>query len=423
MTDLFLDYLNAGFFGGVIILIGLLLRLLLRNAPRRMLCAVWLLAAVRLLLPIDLESHFSLQPRYTPAVVVRQEQNQQTQETQPAPEQVRPVPSLPEMEPDLEDVPQMPPVIPETPVKPNPETPPIVQEQPSLEKVTTTAEETVKAMDIVTAAWVTVMVALGLYGLASYIVLKRRVQTAVKCADGVRECERINSAFLLGYWKPEIYLPMGIAPRDRAFIITHEQTHKKRGDHWWKLIGLLCVAIHWYNPLVWVGYVLMCRDVEIACDEQVVAAMNLAERKAYSLALLNSGKRISGILACPVAFGEVSLKQRIKKVLAYRQPGFWITAVAITLVVFVGLCFLTSPIVEPKNSDATTPPTTQPSTVPTEPSTVPTEPSTVPTEPPTTQPTEPSTVSTEPPATQPTEPSTVPTDPTKPGEISVIAGG
>ena len=420
MEKLFLVYLNAGFFGGVIILVGLLLRPLLRNAPRRFLCIVWLLAAVRLLLPINLESSFSLQPRFTPTITVLSQQEQQAQTPVEPPMTnpiVSPSPVLPEVDSEIAPLPPEKPVIPGTPVQPVPDIDPVVPEPPIVENPTPAEPMAVNVMQIIAIIWVMVMAAVCVYGLVSYLVLKRRVKTAVRCADGTLESERISSAFLLGYFKPEIYLPVGLSEQDRAFMIAHEQTHIRRRDHWWKLLGLMCVGIHWYNPLVWIGYALMCRDIEIACDEQVVQSMSLEERKAYSLALLNSGKRLSGMLACPVAFGEVSLKQRIKKVLAYRQPKFWMTVIAISLVVFVALCFLTSPDTEPEAGPSLQAGETKPSSGPEE------ETGGTDTAPSVTQPTEPSvTQPTEPPATQPTEPpATQPTKPpsTKPQEDKV----
>lgn len=420
MEKLFLVYLNAGFFGGVIILVGLLLRPLLRNAPRRFLCIVWLLAAVRLLLPINLESSFSLQPRFTPTITVLSQQEQQAQTPVEPPVTnpiVSPSPVLPEVDSEIDPLPPEKPVIPGTPVQPVPDIDPVVPEPPIVENPTPAEPMAVNVMQIIAIIWVMVMAAVYVYGLVSYLVLKRRVKTAVRCADGTLESERISSAFLLGYFKPEIYLPVGLSEQDRAFMIAHEQAHIRRRDHWWKLLGLMCVGIHWYNPLVWIGYALMCRDIEIACDEQVVQSMSLEERKAYSLALLNSGKRLSGMLACPVAFGEVSLKQRIKKVLAYRQPKFWMTAIAISLVVFVALCFLTSPDTEPEAGPSLQAGETKPSSGPEEETGgTDTAPSvTQPTEPSVTQPTEPAaTQPTEPPATQPTKPPS-----TKPQEDKV----
>ena len=381
MKDLFLLYLNAGFLGSVIILVGLLLRPIFRQAPRRILCTVWLLAAIRLLLPFHIESYFSLQPQYESFENVVQEQLSES----------APPEDTPSLDVPNQDIsPELPPD--NTPAAPEPSTRPTDWVQ------------------FLSGIWVAGMAGIILYCIISYIALKHRIRTAVPCGDGVMESEHITGAFLLGYWKPRIYLPIGLGEKDRAFIIAHEQTHILRWDHWWKLLGLVCTAVHWYNPLVWIGFALLCRDIEITCDERVICSMDLAERKAYSQALLNSEKRRFGLLECPVAFGEVDLKQRIRNVLAYHPYGYWLTAFAISLVVFVGFCFLTSPVAESRQGPDLTPPATL-STKPTqqtEPSTTePTQPTVPPTTiPPTTIP--PTTVSpptippvTEPPVTEP----------------------
>ncbi len=424
VTDLFATYLSVGIFGSILILVILLLRPLLRKAPRNILCILWILAAVRLLLPFQLESRFSLQPADIGVV---------TQVTAPAPSVQ--MPEAPQTSP-------VPPVLEEPPA-----TTPTIFEEPSIAVPTTPQEpitapvtpiEKTPAVDyrmILSAVWLGVGLSLLLYAMASYCILRFKVREAVKCDDGAMESDAINGAFLLGYFKPTIYLPIGLAPEDREFILAHERSHIKRGDPWWKLIGLLCVCVHWYNPLVWLIYTLLCRDIEIACDERVIRPMELSDRKAYSMALLNSQKKSSGFFIYPVAFGEISLKQRIKNVLSYRKPALWITIGALILVAVVAVCFLTNP--KPKDPDTdilSQAQTTEPTITTTEPTTVPhTEPTTEPptTEPPTTEPptTEPPTTEppiTEPPTTEPptTEPPVIEPTPKPPKPVSnVIAEG
>ena len=194
-----------------------------------------------------------------------------------------------------------------------------------------------------------IVVATGalIYGFVAYFWLKRRVHSAIEGEDGVLEAEGIQSAFVLGYIKPKIYLPLFLQPSDRHHIIAHEKAHILRGDNWWKLLGFMCLCLHWYNPLVWVAYTLFCRDTEVACDERIVWGMDLEKRKEYTFALLNSGKRASGLPALVLCFGKESLKQRIKNVLSYQKPGLAITAITGMLVVLVGICFMTTP---PKDS-------------------------------------------------------------------------
>ena len=391
MKNLFMLYMNAGISGSVIILVGLLLRPIFRKVPRRILCILWLLAAIRLLLPFNIESPFSLQPSYVPLEDLILEQQHQSEV--PPPEML-PDLDVPNADPEQQRPPQD---IPDVPESPSP-TPKPISQPLDLEQ-------------FLAVAWVVGMSGILLYCLISYIVLKHRIRTAVQCENGVMESEYINGAFLLGYLKPRIYLPMGLNEQERTFIVAHERIHIQRLDHWWKLIGVLCVAIHWYNPLVWVGYALLCRDIEITCDERVIHSMDLQERKAYSQALLNNEKRRFGILECPVAFGEVDLKQRIRNVLAYHPYGYWLTAFAVALVVFVAFCFLTSPIVKAEEKPTLEVSVTQPpnSTAPKPPVTVPVTTSPTVTKPPATKP-----PVTAPPATKPSE--------TQPS-ITVIARG
>lgn len=312
MAEVLLAFFRTGLYGSLMILFILLLRPLLDKAPRNVLCVLWLLVAVRLLLPFQIESKLSLQPSFESYESV--------------------VATLPE---ESDSSPEPAPVVPETtpaPVEPMP----LPENPQGVEKV-------VDYVQILSVIWFGVAGALVLYAVITYCVLRHRVRFAVLCEDGAWESDAIRGAFLLGFFKPKIYLPLGLSAQDREFIIAHERVHMRRGDNWWKLLGMLCTCIHWYNPLVWLSYVLLCRDVELACDEQVICALSTEARKAYSYALLNSGKRTSRILAYPVAFGEVSLKQRIQNVLSYRSPGFWLTVVAVVLATGIVVCFMTTP--------------------------------------------------------------------------------
>ena len=366
MDQLFSVHLHAGVLGTVIILVVLFLRPLLKNAPRRIVCALWLLAGLRLLLPFEMVSNLSLQPRYNPDTVLTTVAPDNGPDT-PAPTVV------PEQKPEEipEQKPEQMPDLPETPVDPTPEYKPSGTQPP---QTTTTATNTPKPVTftrLLPHLWGLGTLIFLCYGVVSYLALCYRVRTATKRDDGTMECDRINSPFLLGYFRPRIYVPLGLCDQDRTFVIAHEETHRRRGDNWWKLLGMICLALHWYNPLVWVGYSMMCRDIEAACDERVIEAMDIEDRKAYSIALLNSGKRLSGVLVCPVAFGEVDLKKRIKRVLSYRKPGLLITALAFAAVMFVACCFLTSPadaVTELSATEATEPPAaTGPTVSPTEP--------------------------------------------------------
>jgi len=270
MNAFFQTVLTTSFHGSIVILAVLVLRLVLKKAPRKFICFLWMLAGLRLLMPIPLESRFSLQP---PSVRI-------------------PVPEV--------------------------------------------------LSGVLPVLWIAVAVLIGAYSVASYIRLRRQVMDAVKIPGGW-ESDRIETAFVLGFIKPKIYIPTGMSQKTRQQILAHERTHLDKGDHWIKMIGFLALALHWFNPLVWVSYILLCKDIEMACDERVVRFMELEERKAYSAALLSCSTNRAHYAACPVAFGEISVKYRIKSILNYRKPGFWVCVWAILAAVFVCLCLMTAP--------------------------------------------------------------------------------
>ena len=282
MHNFFSTVLTTSIHGSIVILVVLLLRLLLKKAPRKIICWLWVLAGIRLLLPIPIESAYSLQPHQI--------------------------------------------------------------QIPLPENLTT----------IFTVVWIALALIIGVYSIYSYIHLRRKVLDAVKIPGGW-ESDRIETAFVLGFIKPKIYIPTGMSQETRQQILAHERTHLDKGDHWIKMLGFLALAVHWFNPLVWVSYILLCKDIEMACDERVVQFMELHERKSYSSALLRCSTNRAHYAACPVAFGEISVKYRIKSILNYRKPSFWISLVAIMAFLFVGICLMTSPqsVVEvPVDADA-----------------------------------------------------------------------
>lgn len=309
--------------GSILILVVLLLRLLLKKLPRQVICILWLLAIVRLMLPLGIESRLSLQPQVKP--VFSQHTDVDAEDTfQQAPDNI----IIPEAVPDapLDDV--------------------VISYYDHA-----VTDVRIRKFDYGSAAvWVWSIGAAGmlLYCLLSYLRLKRRVREAVLTEPGIYEASGLDTAFVLGYFHPRIYLPKGLEASVRALIVAHERAHISRLDHWYKLLGFLTLAVHWFNPLVWLCYVLLCRDIESACDASVVRNMDIRQRKAYSAALLSSAGHGSGIRACPVAFGEENVKKRIVDVLRYRKPGFWLTGVGIAVVVFIAVCFMTNPVQDQK---------------------------------------------------------------------------
>lgn len=310
MEKIFASLLEMSLSGSIVILLVLALRLVLKKAPARLVCFLWLLVGIRLFLPLHIEANFSLQPDMkellTPVVTEYVPQYIASV----APERLEPV---------------------ELPV------------DDDTAFVEYELQRPVHWTTVAAYVWALGAGAMLVYTVVSYIKLKRQVRTAVRAANGAWECDRLDGAFLLGYLKPRIFLPAGLSGEDREYVMSHERTHIAWGDNWTKLIGFLCLSIHWFNPLVWLAYWCLCKDLETACDEQVVNGYDVQQRKAYSKALLfcSTGRRPAS--ACPIAFGEVNVKERIIKVLNYRKPSFWICIVCILALISASLFFLTDP--------------------------------------------------------------------------------
>ena len=356
MAELFQNVLTASFHGSIVIVAVLLLRLALKKTPKKFLCLLWLLAGIRLLMPFEIRSDLSLQPQVEeiPYVAeVRQETPQVTPETRP---QLSEYPVLP-ASPDAFAAPEY---IPEGYYE-------VVLGVEEPEEITEAAqpEGPLDILSLTPWVWFAVACCFGVYTLFAYVTLKVQVRDAVKIPGGW-ESDRIETAFILGFIRPKIYIPMGMPISVRRHILAHEQTHLEKGDHWFKMIGFIALAIHWFNPLAWVAYILLCKDIEMACDERVVQFMDLEDRKRYSAALLTCSSNKAHFAACPVAFGEVSVKERIMSVLNYKKPSFWISLLGVIAVIFVAVCLVTSPAGEaavPEETIEETPEATEPVTV------------------------------------------------------------
>ena len=191
--------------------------------------------------------------------------------------------------------------------------------------------------------WIFGMIALALYTAISYWRLHRKVDTAVRYKDNIFQSENVSSPFVLGIIKPRIYLPFKINGQYLEHVVAHEQAHIRRKDHWWKPIGFLLLTIHWFNPFMWLAYVLLCRDIELACDEKVIKELGNEQRGDYTQALVACSVNRRMICACPLAFGEVSVKERVKSVMNYKKPAFWVIIISVIVCVGVAVCFLTNP--------------------------------------------------------------------------------
>ena len=200
--------------------------------------------------------------------------------------------------------------------------------------------------------WVLGMAAMAVYAFVSWLRIRLRVRESVK-EDGVWLCDRIPAPFILGVFRPRIYLPSNLKSEDRPFVLAHERAHLSRKDHWWKPLGFLLLTVHWFNPALWLAYILLCRDIELACDEKVMKTLGEAGKKPYAQALIDCAVKPSMLSACPLAFGENSVKGRLKAILNYKKPAFWLITLAVVACLAVGVCFLTNPADQPESPEAT----------------------------------------------------------------------
>lgn len=303
MANGFLTVLHRGIAAGWLILAVILLRVCLNKAPKWVRCMLWGIVAVRLICPVSLESPFSLIPRagtVTPAVI-------------------------PSLQPAV--------------------TAGAAATAPAGAASAATASGAA-VQDWTHAAGILWLIGLAVllgYAFVSWLWLRRRLREAVPWRENIWICDSVKSPFILGLFRPRIYLPSGGIGAETDYVIAHERAHLKRGDHWWKPLGFCLLAVYWFHPLVWAAYVLFCRDIELACDERVVREMDLPQRKAYSGALVSCGMQRRLVLVCPLAFGEVGVKERVNAVLHYKKPAFWLVLVAILACVAVAVCFLTDP--------------------------------------------------------------------------------
>ena len=308
-----LKLFNMSIAAGWLIIAVFLLRLILKKAPRWLICAFWAIVAVRLICPVMQESTFSLIP---------------SAETIP----VRNIYSFGMGDADNSYYHQIESGIP--------------QLNRVLRPMITKMENSNVLQAYIflfTKVWIAGTFFLLLYALAKLGLIKRKLREAVPLCDNIWLCDAVSSPFILGTVRPRIYLPSGMDTVQMDYVLAHERAHLRRGDHWWKPLGYLLLAIYWFHPLIWMAYILLCRDIELACDEKVIKDMDLKGKKAYSEALTACSLQRQMVLVFPLAFGEVGVKQRIKTVLKYKKPAFWLTLAAMTVFVTVTACFLTDP--------------------------------------------------------------------------------
>ena len=310
MSDLFLKIVNMSISASWLVVAVLILRLVLKKAPKWVNVLLWGIVAVRLICPFSFESALSLIPS-----------------AETFPKKIISGPSF--------DV--------QTGITPIDNRINDYLGDRYFEGVTVPTNNGNNVMTILTIVWIIGILLLAAYTIISYQRLNRKVDTAVHYKDNIFQSENVSSPFVLGIINPRIYLPFSMNEQDMEHVVAHEQAHIRRKDHWWKPLGFLLLTIHWFNPLMWLAYVLLCRDIELACDEKVIKGLGNEQRADYTQALVACSVNRRMIAACPLAFGEVGVKERVKSVMNYKKPAFWVIIIAVIVCVGVAVCFLTNP--------------------------------------------------------------------------------
>ena len=310
MNELFLKIINMSISASWLVLAVLILRFVLKKAPKWINVLLWGIVAIRLICPFSFESALSLIPS-----------------AETFPEKIISGPSF--------DV--------QTGITPIDNRINDYLGDRYFEGVTVPTNNGNNVMTILTIVWAIGILLLVTYTVISYWRLHREIDTAVRYKDNIFQSENVSSPFVLGIIKPRIYLPFNMNGQDLEHVVAHEQAHIRRRDHWWKPLGFLLLTIHWFNPLMWLAYVLLCRDIELACDEKVIKELDNEQRADYAQALVVCSVNRPMIAACPLAFGEVGVKDRVKSVMNYKKPAFWVIIIAVIACVIVAVCFLTNP--------------------------------------------------------------------------------
>lgn len=339
MTKAFLQLANMSITASFLICAVLVLRLLLRKVPKNLLLWLWALVGVRLALPFSLKSALSLIPKAQPI---------------PADIALSPAPAIQTGVTVIDQA--VGPVIAEN-FTPAP---------------AASANPLQVVLPILTAVWLVGVACMGLYALISFLRLRKKVRVSLRLRGRIYLCDHIPTPFLLGLVRPRIYLPSDMEPEHQKYVLRHEYAHLRHHDNWWKLLGFLLLSVYWFHPLVWVSYMLFCRDLEMACDERVVKDMSGEDRKNYSYALLACAAPKHIFSVCPVAFGENSVKSRIKNVLRFKKAGIWAAALVLLIAAVTAICFLTNPREE--SEEPTAPTQAQGETTPEATTQAPTEP-------------------------------------------------
>lgn len=310
MEHLFLKIINMSITAGWLVLAIMVLRLLLKKAPKAIVVALWVLVCIRLVCPYSFESVLSLVP---------------SSETIPKDIVYA---YYPEIESGISAV--------DSAINP------IISES-LMPNIGDSVNPVQIILIIGSWIWCAGIIGMLLYAVISYLRVHRSVREAAPFWGNVWLCDRISTPFILGIVRPHIYLPSSMNKQDMEYVIAHEKAHLKRLDHIWKPLGFVLLAVYWFNPLIWFAYIFLCKDIELACDEKVIKDMGLESKRPYSEALINLSVPRRMVNACPLAFGETGVKTRIKAVLAYRKPAWWVIMAAVIVCVVAGVSFLSNP--------------------------------------------------------------------------------
>lgn len=300
MEEVFIKLINMSLTASIVVFAVILLRFLLKKAPKWIMGVLWGCAAFRLVFPFSFESIFSLIPNTEPIQQNIFTQNNNSSTLNDAVNTVNPI-------------------------------------------VGGYSDPTPNIVFIASVIWLIGLSGMLIYTMISYLRIRRKVSEAIQLKENIWICDRISTPFILGILRPRIYMPSSMNESDAEFVLSHERAHLKRKDHIWKPLGFLLLSVYWFNPILWTAYILFCRDIELACDERVIRQSGTEIKKQYSNALINCSVPKKMISACPLAFGETSIKERVKGVLSYKKPAFWVIIAAVVVCIITAVCLLTNP--------------------------------------------------------------------------------
>lgn len=312
MASVFIDLFNMSVTASYLVLAVVVARFLLKKAPKWINCLLWALVGIRLICPFSFESSLSLVPS-SQTISINNSSTGRPFTVQSG---------VPVVDSNINE---------------------IIGDK-YYEGVTVPTNTFADMTTILSIVWLVGLFAMLLYGSISYLSVHKKVGASILFTDNIYYCDNIDTPFIFGLIKPKIYVPSGISEEQIGYIALHEKAHLKRKDHFWKPLGFILLSVYWFNPVMWIAYILLCRDIEIACDEKVIKNMPNTEKKSYSETLVSCSVQRRVVMACPLAFGEVGVKQRIKSVLNYKKPAFWVVLVAVIISFILAICFVSNPV-------------------------------------------------------------------------------